>query len=240
MSADHATHHPSGDECDPACHPEREPVLAGTAIPPRILERLERLGLDPEDLPPTDHRETPEDAQERLRARQAVYRARWEAQVPPMFSEAALSDLDESQAVTWHRESLNLVLAGPVGTGKTYAAYAMGNAMAAEGRWVCATTVVDLLTAMRPDGDPSLVRAAHECAILILDDLGAGKASDFAVEQMTALLDRRVREQRHTIVTTNVPEADLEAAWGGRFMDRLRYRRTVQVFSGPSRRKAEW
>jgi hypothetical protein len=56
---------------------------------------------------------------------------------------------------------------------------------------------------------------------------------------MTALLDLRVREGRRTVVTTNVPESELEAAWGGRFMDRFRFRRTVVVYRGESRRKAE-
>jgi DNA replication protein DnaC len=220
-----------------------EPIGTDPALQ-ALQERLKARGYEltpaSELDTPTHVTETEADKAQRLAARQAVYRARWEAQVPPMFRDARLADLDESQAVTWERESLNLVLAGPVGTGKTHAAYAFGNEMAQAGRWVCATTVVDLLAAMRPDGDPGLVKAAQECAILILDDLGAGKASEFAVEQMTALLDRRVREERHTIVTTNVPEGDLEAAWGGRFMDRLRFKRTVKVFSGPSRRKAAW
>jgi DNA replication protein DnaC len=216
-----------------------EPIGADPALQ-ALMERLKAKGHDLTPASDLPNRETEAEAAERQRARQAVYQARWAAQVPPMYREARLADLDESQAITWPRESLNLVLAGPVGTGKTHAAYAFGNEMAQAGRWVCATTVVDLLVAMRPDGDPGLVKAAHECAILILDDLGAGKASEFAVEQMTALLDRRVREQRHTIITTNVPEPDLEAAWGGRFMDRLRYRRTVKVFSGESRRKAAW
>jgi DNA replication protein DnaC len=184
--------------------------------------------------------ETPDEKADRLAARRAVYQARWAAQVPPMYAQASLIDLDQSQQHNWPIESLNLVLAGPVGTGKTHAAYARGNDLADQGLWVQAVTVVDLLAALRPEGNPSLAKAVQECHVLILDDLGAGKASEWAVEQMTALLDLRVREGRRTVVTTNVPEADLEAAWGGRFMDRLRFRRTVHVFRGESRRKAAW
>lgn len=184
--------------------------------------------------------ETEDEFRERLAARRAVYQARWAAQVPPMYATASLADLDETQAFTWPSGSLNLVLAGPVGTGKTHAAYAIGNDLAAEGTWVQSVTVVDLLAALRPDGDPGLAKAVQSCQVLILDDLGAGKATEWAVEQMTALLDLRVREGRRTVVTTNVPEPDLEAAWGGRFMDRFRYLRTVVVYRGESRRKAAW
>lgn len=218
-----------------------DPTPIGDAVA-RLQERYPQLkrAADLEPAAPAPTVESEDEKAERLAARRAVYQARWAAQVPPMYQDARLSDLDERQRIEWKAESLNLVLAGPVGTGKTHAAYALGNAFSAEGRWVQATTVVDLLAALRPDGDPSLGRAVRECGVLILDDLGASKASDFAVEQMTALLDLRVREGRYTIVTTNVPEGDLEAAWGGRFMDRLRYRRTVHVFTGESRRKAAW
>lgn len=220
-----------------------DPVRIADAIPARIRERLEAMGVTTaaELAAEQDARtESPEDRQERLERRRSAYRARWEAQVPPMYADASWGDLDESQRFDWPEDSLNLVLAGPVGTGKTHAAYALGNAFSRRGQWVQATTVVDLLAAMRPEGDASLARAAQNCHVLILDDLGAGKASEFAVEQMTALLDKRIREGRRTIVTTNVPEPDLEAAWGGRFADRLRFRRTVAVFKGESRRKAAW
>lgn len=207
------------------------------------LKRAAELAADlqppaPGTTQPDD--ETADERAERLAARRAVYQARWAAQVPPMYADASLADLDQGQYFTWDRDSLNLVLAGPVGTGKTYAAYAIGNDLSAEGTWCQAVTVADLLAALRPDGDPSLAKAVQSCQVLILDDLGATKASDWAVEQMTSLLDLRVREGRRTVVTTNVPEPDLETAWGGRFMDRLRFRRTVHIFRGESRRKAEW
>lgn len=220
--------------------PQAVPIAA---VVDQFLERhphLKRAAELAEPEPTQSIVETEDEFRERMAARRAVYQARWAAQVPPMYTAAALADLDRDQVFTWPTESLNLVLAGPVGTGKTHAAYAIGNALAAEGNWVQATTVVDLLAALRPDGDPGLAKAVQSCQVLILDDLGAGKATDWAVEQMTALLDLRVREGRRTVVTTNVPEGELEAAWGGRFMDRLRYRRTVAVFRGESRRKAEW
>lgn len=217
-----------------------DPVRLGDALPARLAERLKAMGVKPaSELTETEHRrESEQEAQERRQARQGVLLEWWLAQVPPMYADASWGDLDASQRFDWPEDSLNLVLAGGVGTGKTHTAYALGHAFARRGQWVRAVTVVDLLAAFRPDGDHGLVRAAQACHVLILDDLGATKATDFAVEQMTALLDLRIREGRRTIVTTNDTETDLEAAWGGRFVDRLRYRRTVKVFTGESRRKA--
>jgi DNA replication protein DnaC len=218
---------------------EPQPLGLDT-LPGPLRERLAKMPPEPFRPDQARHAETAQEKADRLEARRQVYAARWAQQVPPMYQDATLADLDDAQAFNWPAESLNLVLAGPVGTGKTHAAYALGNALVADGAWVASSTVVDLLAALRPDGDLSLVRAAREAGVLILDDLGATKASEWAVEQMTALLDLRVREGRRTVFTTNVPEPDLETAWGGRFMDRLRFRRTVAVFRGESRRKADW
>lgn len=218
---------------------ETEPVA-------RVIERLQerfphlkRLSDLEGELQP-ERTETKDERRERLEARLGVYQARWQAQVPPMYADASWGDLDAAQRFDWPEDSLNLVLAGQVGTGKTHAAYALGNAFSARGQWVQAVTVVDFLAALRPEGNASLAKAAQGCQVLILDDLGAGKASEFAIEQMTALVDLRIREGRRTIVTTNVPEPELEAAWGGRFIDRLRYRSTVHIFRGESRRGGAW
>lgn len=219
---------------------EPQRLDAAAMLPAQLRKRLEALDATEVDQAPVPRVETAQEAQDRLEARRQVYAARWSAQVPPMYAVAALADLDAAQAFTWPNDALNLVLAGPVGTGKTHAAYALGNALVADGYWVQASTVVDLLAALRPDGDPGLVRAVQGCQVLILDDLSASKASEWAQEQMTDLMDRRVREGHRTIVTTNSTEPDLEAAWGGRFLDRLRFRRTVVVLRGESRRKAEW
>lgn len=219
-----------------------EPQTIGAAIPEALKRRLEAMGVTPASAlpPPTPQAETEDEARERLEARLGVFRARWASQVPPMYAEASWANLDDAQRFTWPDDSLNLVLAGSVGTGKTYAAYALGNAACAKGLWVQAVTVVDLLAALRPDGNLGLAKAARTCHLLILDDLAASKVSDWAQEQLTDLLDQRIREDRRTVVTTNATEQQLEAAWGGRFLDRLRYRRTVHVLTGASRRVGAW
>lgn len=211
---------------------ERHPHL-------RRLSEMQDL-FQPAEPDPKRNQETPDERAERLERKRQVIHANWLATVPPMYADAAWADLDPEQRPDWPDVSLNLVLAGPVGTGKTHAAYAIGNTWAGRGRHVHASTVVDLLAAHRPDGSMSVVTGAQSADLLILDDLGAGRVSEFALETMTALMDRRIRMEVRTIVTTNVPEADLEATWGGRFMDRLRYKRTVHVYRGESRRAAAW
>lgn len=209
--------------------------------------KVRELGLDP-DAPvaiPDSHTETPEQMAERLAVQARNRSARWMGSVPAMYADAALADLDGTQhaeAVTqWlASDSATLVLAGSVGTGKTHAAYAVANAAVHGGTWVEAWNVHDLLEAMRPGGDDRAAPDAMDCGLLVLDDLAVLKVSDWAVEQMTALLDARLRNGRRQVVTTNAPYDALVESWGDRMMDRLRYRWTPLQFVGESRRRAAW
>lgn len=212
-------------------------------------ERLRERGLEPDltlkpgDTEPDD--EEPADAKARHQRRLENLTARWRSGVPPMYAEASLSDLDDSQHAVrlrgWlHSGSCHLVLAGSVGTGKTHAAYAVGHQALAAGMWVEAYAVGDLLDALRPgSSDRDAERRARECRVLILDDLTA-KATDWEAERLTLLLDDRVRSERLTVVTTNITSEQITDAWGARFMDRLRYRLTALTFTGQSRRTADW
>lgn len=211
-----------------------------------LQARLAERGVQPYegDLPTS---ETPEEYAERMKARHAGAVARWERQRPLMYADAQVAHLDavdqSSQTLAaWVKnpEALNLILAGPVGTGKTYAAYALGNLLIQGNRTVEAWTVPDLLEAMRPGGDETATRFARRADVLVLDDLGAAKPTEWAQEQMTALLDARLREQRRTIVTTNLTEPQVAEFWGGRFMDRLRHQSTAVVMRGESRRTPAW
>lgn len=188
--------------------------------------------------------ETSEDRTARDAARLEHYQARWVHQVPPMYQEADVESLDDdtqhgTKVRYWLQSGgLHLVLAGPVGTGKTYAAYAVGNQAMRSGMWVEAWNVGDLMDALRPgSSDRHAEQRARDCQLLLLDDLVA-KATDWEAERLTLLLDARTRAMRQTVVTTNITGEQVTDTWGGRFMDRLRYRMTSLTFTGESRRSA--
>lgn len=115
----------------------------------------------------------------------------------------------------------NLVLLGPVGTGKTGAAI-----LACESDWrrhgqaMEFWPVVELLDGLRPDGGVSLDRLV-KVPRAVLDDLGAEKGSEWTQQQLYAVLNRRWLEQRATIVTSNLEPGPLAAAVGERLFSRL-------------------
>lgn len=209
--------------------------------------KLHARGIDLATLPPVpdSHRETLEDRRDRLQAQARNRAARWVNRLPVMYADAAVADLTDAQGAVqvqgWLGSgSSTLLLAGPIGTGKTHAAYAVGHQAVAAGLWVEAWTLGDLLEACRPGGDPVALDAARNADVLVLDDLLAAKVSDWAVEQFTSLMDHRLRNQRRQVVTTNAAHADLLEAWGARALDRLRFRWTVVALTGESRRVAAW
>lgn len=229
--------------------PMTEPVALADAME-SMRARLERMGLDPSLVdrrePVAPNGETPEDRAERRRIQAENRAARWRNRLPVMYREASLDDLDDQQHAVAVRGWLGsgqvgLVLAGEVGTGKTHAAYAVGNAAMQRGLFVEAWTMHDLLTALRPEGDPAAQQFARTADVLILDDLMASKTvTPWAAEALTALMDARLRDRRRTVVTTNAPSKALVDAWGARCIDRLTYRAQTLVLRGASRRALAW
>lgn len=203
--------------------------------------RLAARGIQPADDVPDG--ETPEDRAERLRVQSENRARRWTSRLPQSYAEARLALLDDDQ----HRQEVSdwldtrsptLLMAGTVGSGKTHAAYAVGHEAVARGLHVEACTTYDLLHALRPDGDTALASGARYCDLLLLDDLGVGKVTDFAVDEITHLIGSRLAEGRRQVITTNATADVLREAWGTRLVSRLTDGACILVFRGADRRVA--
>ncbi len=57
--------------------------------------------------------------------------------------------------------------------------------------------------------------------LLHIDDLGAEKRTDWVLEQLYAIVDRRYEEQRSIVVTTNLETDELREQIGERTVSRL-------------------
>jgi DNA replication protein DnaC len=103
----------------------------------------------------------------------------------------------------------SLVLAGSVGAGKTHLAAALLNVAIRAGKQGLYRSVPSLMNRLRsfgPKGDyHAVLDATIGCDVLVLDDLGAEKCTDWVGEQLYMLIDERYSANRHTVVTTNFP-----------------------------------
>ncbi|HEX7038917.1 MAG TPA: ATP-binding protein [Trueperaceae bacterium] len=99
----------------------------------------------------------------------------------------------------------NLYLWGPAGNGKTHLAVATGRRLAEAGHRVAFYGVVALFAQIRasfaPDGAPRPDLAFPD--VLILDDLGKVKPTEFVYQEFYAALEARWANEKSTVFTAN-------------------------------------
>ncbi|MEE4543671.1 ATP-binding protein [Streptomyces sp. V4-01] len=136
----------------------------------------------------------------------------------------------------------SLLMAGVVGAGKTHQAYGALRALVGAGvgvRWR-ATTAADLYAELRPrvgaDTERELA-AVSRVPLLILDDLGAAKASEWTEEITYRLVNRRYNHLLPTLITTNLRISDLRTYVGDRVASRLTQMTSRVEFEPVDRRR---
>lgn len=137
----------------------------------------------------------------------------------------------------------SVLLLGPTGVGKTHQAYGAVRQMAVTGvnnTWVT-TAAADLYAELRPrhgvDTETEF-RRYRDARILLVDDLGAGRApTEFTEEINFRLVNWRYERHLPTLITTNVLPKELSARLGDRVASRLNEMCTRVVIKGEDRRR---
>lgn len=151
----------------------------------------------------------------------------WREAIPSRFVHAELPQLTDQPPAVQERladwatnpRGRNVLLWGPVGCGKTHAAVAACRpAHWDRSQEVLFKPVVELLDDLRPDGVPCAMAEARDADVLLLDDLGGEKPSDWTAERLYAVVNRRWLEERPVVGTTNLP---------------LTFRSTPEGYTGP-------
>lgn len=98
-----------------------------------------------------------------------------------------------------------LLLYGTVGTGKSFTAACIANALLNQQISVVMTSFVKVLQDIRGVEDESQYMAMlNSPRLLIIDDLGAERNTDYALEKVYNIIDSRVRADKPMILTTNL------------------------------------
>ena len=113
----------------------------------------------------------------------------------------------------FRKSSTGLLLWGNVGTGKSFIAGCIANALLDKGVPVMMTNFARLLnklTDMYSGDRNTYINHFHSFPLLIIDDLGVERDSEFAREQVFNIIDSRYRSQLPLIVTTNLTVDELK------------------------------
>lgn len=224
---------------------------------PETKERIAALGRmttgkSPDELAAMpDNRRSPDDLPDGYfeAAAAEIEQERWESFAPWVYREASL---DWPKLPTEARDELigwrdaerpgNVLITGPVGCGKTTSLLAACRPIVATGRRVVFTSAARLMMDLRPGGPEGYYRELVNVPLLILDDVGVEKGSEFTIEQLATIIDERWQEGLPTAVTTNLSidgtPSPFEERIGSRAFSRLARgeRTTVLILDGPDYR----
>jgi len=110
-----------------------------------------------------------------------------------------------------YRLGKGLLLYGPTGTGKTFLADCIANALMEKGVPVLVTSIIALTRGMG-EHLPSVLEKMSNARLLVLDDFGAERFTDFKSEQIFDVIDTRYSSKKPMIITTNYPLSELKKA----------------------------
>lgn len=110
---------------------------------------------------------------------------------------------------SWPERKANndgLLLWGDVGTGKTFYAACIANALIEQGVSVLMTNfakILNKMSGMYSDDKNEFVASLMRYSLLIIDDFGIERNTEFALEQVYNIIDERYKARLPLIVTTN-------------------------------------
>ena len=137
-----------------------------------------------------------------------------------------------------------MILWGEVGTGKSYLAGCIANALMEKEISVCMTNFALILNDLAASYKDRNEYIARLCSfpLLILDDFGMERGTEYGLEQVYNVIDSRYRSQKPLIVTTNLTLEELqnpEDTAHARIYDRLIEMCTPVCITGENFRKAK-
>ena len=142
----------------------------------------------------------------------------------------------------FRKDGKGLLLYGTVGTGKTYFAACIANSLIDQGFSVKMTNFARLINLIQGmfDGKQEFIDSLNRYSLLIIDDLGTERKSEFMQEMVWNIIDARYRSGLPFIITTNLTADEIKKPQDlgySRIYDRILERCFPVEVTGTSRRR---
>lgn len=128
----------------------------------------------------------------------------------------AVSDVCQRYVQNWREmkaDNIGILFYGDVGTGKSFLACAIANALLEKLVSVSVTNFPRILNTLQGSFDDERQRRIdrlQQYSLLVIDDLGVERDTAYSVEQVYNVIDTRARSGKPLIVTTNLSMKDLQ------------------------------
>lgn len=176
------------------------------------MDSLNELkGFSPPKLTEEQKRKAEEWEQEQKRERGEKRIERFlDCGIPPKF-------IDAKDSENWANKILSgrgLYIVGEVGTGKTYLASAIAKDVMDAGKSVRFMASIEALSHVRSvyggrGTEDEQFKSLSGCTLLVLDDLGKEKITDWTLQTLFRIINDRYNYERPVIVTTQFSSVEL-------------------------------
>ena len=129
----------------------------------------------------------------------------------PRLSDAIIRYCDKWNEIK--DNNIGILFFGNVGVGKSFFAACIANELIERGIPVLMTNVTLLISAMSKkfeEKKDEILNQIKNIPLLILDDLGVERDTDFAYEKLQEIIDTRYRSGLPLIITTNLTQKELQ------------------------------
>lgn len=112
-----------------------------------------------------------------------------------------------------------IIFYGPVGTGKSFTSACIANDLLDKKVSVIMTSFVKILQNIQTQDEAAYISMLNSAKLLILDDLGTERNTDYALEKVYNIIDSRSRASKPMVLTTNLTLSEMLEA------EDIRYKR---------------
>ena len=117
-----------------------------------------------------------------------------------------------NQFADFNEMNKGLLFYGISGTGKSHAAACIANALIDKGYTACMSTFESMINRLQEsfDGRQRYLDSLNDYSLLIIDDLGAERQSNYMQSQVFNIIDARYKSGKPFIITSNLTAAELK------------------------------